>query len=103
MIIEFLQQKGFDITWDDIADEVYLGNFRYLFKYGESTGFYTWKEIWNDSKLYVFINNMCCWEKSNLLSIRKFLRERYPDAEYLYWHSKKHDRFFYSKERIKIL
>lgn len=71
------------------------------FKWIGNVGFFTWFEINKNSKLYIFINNL--WIKSEyrgktpLFWIRKFLRDKYPDMECLYWHREKRNKFFYAK------
>lgn len=68
-------------------------------------GFFTWFEIKKNGKLYIYINNLWikpeCREHIPIFWIRKFLKEKYPNAEYGYWArynpETKKDEWHYSK------
>lgn len=71
-------------------------------KFIEDYGFFTWSEVYKNNQKYVYIENMYIEPEkrkyNNLLSIRKFLRDKYlSDVVFFYWHNGRKDKFFYVK------
>jgi len=68
-------------------------------KFIDDIGFYTWSEIRKNGKLYIWVTDMYIIpeerNKPRFFEIRKFLKEKYPDAEFGYWWSRKRNRFYY--------
>lgn len=68
-------------------------------------GFFTWLEIVKEGKLYIYIGNL--WVepsargKTPLFWIRKFLKDKYPNLVFGYWHRDKDNKFFYTDRRKK--
>ena len=63
------------------------------FSFIGDVGFFTWSEIEKNGKLHIYISNMWIDEmqrnKTSLLYLRKFFRDKYPDAEFFYYHREK--------------
>ena len=66
-------------------------------KNGVPIGFFTWEERIKNGEKCIFINNMFikkdCKKEFNLLRLRSFFREKYPDAYLFYWKSRKRGRY----------
>ena len=106
-LIDIMVKEGLEVpsrvdTYEGIADAVANGKIRAIIRNGVTIGFFTWREIYKNSKLYIYIENMCIKRQHryplNLLSLKRFFRGYYQGRyEFVYWHSQKRDRFYYAK------
>ena len=93
-VLEFLT----DEVKQDIKEAQQEGHFKWI----DDVGFFTWFEYRKNGKLYIYINNL--WiqpenrKKIPLFWIRKFLKDKYSDIQFGYWHNEKKNRFFYKKQ-----
>lgn len=102
MIEEGLRVPNLRDTYESIADAVANGRIRSIIKSGEVIGFFTWKEVYKNDKLFVFIENMCVKRQfrsaTNLLFLRRFFRSFYNERyEFVYWYSQKKKGYYYCK------
>lgn len=108
-IIEVLEREGIKFKSEaekenikqDIIECIEGGRFQFIIKDNRRIGFMTWHEILKNRKLHLFINNMIVFKeyrnKNNLLNIRQFFKEKYPNRNWAFWRNRKKDRFFYEK------
>jgi hypothetical protein len=110
-IIEVLEREGVVFTSDaekenvkkDIYECIEKGWFQFIVKDNRRIGFITWHEVWKDRKLHIFVNNMIVFKefrnRNNLLNIRRFFKDRYPERCWAFWHSRKKKKFIYEKRK----
>ena len=101
-LVETLSENGLKLDTEDtesLKESLRKGNFRFLVKDNKPTAFFSWLEIKKYGKLYVWINNLLVWKKTDLFQIRQILRNRYKniDVEFFYWWSKKRNKYIYGK------
>ena|SRR3990167_1458261 len=102
MVDEGLEVPSRYDTYESIADAVSNETIRAVMRNGITIGFFTWRQIVKNNKLYIYIENMCIKRKyrhsSNLLFLRKFFRTYYQDRfEFVYWDSQKKSKWIYAK------
>lgn len=98
-----------DFLTDEVKQELKEAQRDSHFAWVGDVGFFTWFEIRKNGKLYIYINNL--WvqpehrKKTSLFWIRKYLKNKYPEADYGYWEREKDkDReWHYSKKEQKCI
>lgn len=104
-LASFIIKEDKSCTLGEVSEDIYRAlqedRIHFIFKNNELIGFCTWLEIIKQEELFIFINNLYVHPTertlTNLMPVRKFFREKFPQARMFYWHSRKHDRFFYVK------
>lgn len=101
-LIDLMIEQGLEIpnresVVESISDAVANDRIRALTKNNITIGFFTWRLFIKNEKKYVYIENLCILKKyrksSNLLSLRKFFRNLYPNISFAYWDSQKKNRW----------
>ena len=95
--------KEVNIQYDGVIDKAIAGDrFKLLLKDDKVIGFFTWREIWKDGKLHIFVQNMnidpdhAKVGSFSLTSLKKFFRERYKhNYRFVYWYNGKRKRYCY--------
>ena len=90
------EQLHFDDVEDvreSIRNAINRNNIIHIIKSGVWMGFVTWLEVYKNGRQYIYLNNLFikkAYESmDNLLFLRKILRNKYPFADFFYWHSAK--------------
>lgn len=101
MIDEGMRVQDYADIYESIADAVAEGKIKAISKNGEIIGFFSWRESIKNGKKCIFVNNMCIKRRyrnpANLLFLRRFFRDLYPDMYFTYWHNSKKDTVYYCK------
>ena len=83
---------------EDICERIVDDKFDFIEK-DKEIGYYTWKEVWKDGNMWVFIDNLFIEpkerNKGNLLFLRKHFRDKFPNAYLFYWYSDKRKNYEY--------
>lgn len=88
--------------YDGVIDKAIKGGrFKLLFKNDNLIGFFTWREIWKDGKLHIYIQNLNIdpdhqKEGFSLTELKRFFREKYNhNYRFVYWYNGRRQRYCY--------
>ena len=106
MVLTLKQKKPNGIQLDnkslqDIKEYANKGWFEWIKHNGNEIGFFTWWLTEIDGKQYIYIGNLMIEDKyrnkKNLLYLRKFFKQKYPNIDYAYWHKDDSNKFTYRR------
>ena len=88
-------------TLQDIKECADKGWFEWIKHNGNEIGFFTWWLTEIEDKQYIYIGNLMIEDKyrnkKNLLYLRKFFKQKYPNIDYAYWHKEDTNEFTYRR------
>lgn len=84
----------------ELKEAIEDNKFDFIRKDGREIGFLTWI-IPNNVDLVIYINNLYIEDgfrnRTNLLFLRKYFKEKYPTCKMFYWHKNKTQGYVYFK------
>ena len=103
-LVQKLNMEGLKLDKDDIIqlqDSINTGKFGFIVYKQKCVGFLSWRELYDeDGNLCVFLDNLIIEKedrnKNNLLSLRKFFRDKYRGkVRFAYWSNDRRGRYSY--------
>ena len=85
----------------DIDEAVKENRFEYISLLGKEIGFYTWVKIKDALYIGNFFIRKKFRDRNNLLHLRRYLTNKFPDVNIFYWHIDK-GFIYYTREGNEI-